>query len=331
MGEIEKLLNHSIYLARLENQGLRTFITPSLAETLRDVRRLIADLDDITNLRQLLALERAIKRTIEGQTGWAALESELFDVAQYENEFIANWSGLADAAPNETVERLANSTFMVLRSGDQFDSGLWRTFVDANIENQARQVNNIVRAAYATGAPARLVRQQISNLYDGVLSRHAETLLRTGYQHYAQVGRRAFIQANRDVIGKEVPLVVFDSRTSDVCISVAARYGKKGWPAGDSPVGYPPYHYRCRTQILPLGKDEELDGKRTARGAEGGKQINADTTIDAFVRSQPRAWQDELLGPRRAELFRKGEIELRNLTNAQLEPLTLPEIVDLEG
>ena len=50
------------------------------------------------------------------------------------------------------------------------------------------------------------------------------------------------------IIEREIPIVTFDSRISDVCISISAKY-PKGWLQGKSPIGYPPYHYGCRTTI----------------------------------------------------------------------------------
>lgn len=329
--DLTRLLRHSTYIARLENQALRSYITPSLAETLRDIRRILSDYEDVTNQRALIRLEREIERVIHAQSGWAALNTELLDLAQYENEFIAGWTGAGTAAAtSEQVRRLASRTFMVLRAGERYDAGLWSDFVAANLDNQARQVSNIVRAGYANGTSARDLRRQISGLYDGMLARNAETLVRTGYTHHATIGRRAFFEANKDIIKREVPLTVFDSRSSKTCLSIAAKYGQRGWPVGESPIGYPAYHYNCRTTIVPLVEGENsLDGMRTARGAEGGTQIDASTTIDEFVRSQPVEWQNELLGVERARLFREGKIELRDLTNAQLRPLTLDELRDL--
>lgn len=328
MPNINELLNHDVQVNRLENNAIRSYITPSLGETLREVRRLLADVEDIRTLRELRALERAIEEVIRSQTGWATLTDELLEFADYENQFITSWTAAGtQAATAASVQRLADRTLMVLRSGDRYDSGLWRDFVDGNIDSQIRRVNAIVRSGYANGTTARELRAAVSRLYDGTIAREADALVRTAYNHHGTIGRRAFAEANKDIIKREVPLVTFDARTSDTCISIGARYGQSGWPYGESPIGYAPYHWNCRTTIIFLTRNQKsIEGFRVARGAEGGSRIPASTTITEFFRSQPRSWLDEVLGPERAKLFVEVKLELRNLTSANLTPRTLKQL-----
>lgn len=380
---IDEILRHSTYLARLETQGYNSFIAPSLAQTLRDIRRLLADYDDITSQRQLKAIETAITQIIMQQPGWAALTTELDSLAVYENEFYAKLIATGTtAAAAERVKKLADNTMLILRSGEKFNTGFWPEFVRNNLVSQAQRVNNIVRTAYAGQISVAESRKQISTLFDGLLSREAEALARTGYTHFAAVGRRAFIDANKDLIAREVPICVFDNRTTDICLSISARYGVKGWPAGDSPVGYAPYHVNCRTTIVPLAEGQELTGTRAAVGGQKGEeaekqfnnrndrlknlreqrqemrdengkvietksqvryrgrkdsdifkagQIKASTGIETWLREQPEWFIRDTLGAKRAELFMKGELNLRNLTDASLKPLTLDQIRAREG
>ena len=328
MTDINKVLRHQLQLARLERQGFNSFIAPSLGETLREIRRILADVDTITNRRQLRALETAITAAIQNQTGWAALTDELTDLAIYENTFYARLIGAA-AAQDEMVQRLASRTMMVLRSGERYNTGLFPDFIRDNLGSQASAVNNIVRTGYANGLTGRQMRGQISNLFDGLLTRHAQTLAQTGYAHYASVGRRAFAEANKDVVVREIPVVTFDSRVSDTCVSISARYGEKGWPVGESPIGFPPYHMNCRTTVVPT-TEAGLTGTRSSSGDQAG-QIPAKTPVDKFVRDQSPEFQNELLGPERAQLFREGKLSLRNLTDPQLKPLSLDELRGLGG
>ena len=363
--DIDQILRHQTYLARLETQGYNSFIAPSLAQTLRDIRRLLADYDNITSQRQLKAIETAITKIITEQQGWAALTTELDSLAVYENEFYAKLIATGTtAAAAERVKKLADNTMLVLRSGEKFNTGFWPDFVRNNLGSQAQRVNNIVRTAYAGQISVAESRKQISTLFDGLLSREAEALARTGYTHYASVGRRAFAEANKDIVTREVPISVFDNRTTDICISISARYGQKGWPAGESPVGYPSYHIGCRTTIVPLAEGQELTGTRAAVGGQKGEeaaekfqaredrlrtasqvryrgrkdgdifkagQIKASTGIETWLRDQPEWFIRDTLGAKRAELFLKGELNLRNLTDASLKPLTLDQIRAREG
>lgn len=330
---IDDLLRHQITLSRLETQAYRAHIAPSLAEALRDIRRLLADADSITSQRQLRALEAEIRRIIRGEAGWAAMQTDLDALADYDNRFFAKLVGAGTvAASAERVKRLADNTMMILRSGEKFNSGLWVDFVRDNQDAQMRAVSNVLRTAYAEGWTAREMRREVSRRFDTEIARNAEALARTATNHYATIGRRAFVEANSDVIVREVPIVTFDSRTTDICLSIAARYAEKGWEAGESPIGYPPYHFNCRTTIGYLAEGQELVGTRAARGDSGKtSQIRASTSIDDFVSRQSKEWQEDLLGVERARLFREGKLSLRNLTDASLRPLTLQEIARREG
>jgi len=325
---IDEILRRQMRLAQLEQNGIRSYIAPSLRQALADIRAILADVDNITSQRQLRQIERAIKDAIQGEQGWALLTDELQTLAERENQFMSTIvaSGTV-AADSEQVQQLAKNTMMILKSGDATRSGFWSDFVEQNLASQADNVNGIVRAGYANGLTGREMRGQISNLFDGMLMRHAEAIARTGYNTYAMVGRRAFAEANKDIVTREVPVVTFDSRLSNVCASISARYGQRGWEAGKSPIGYPSYHVNCRTQVVPLADGQRLTGTRAAVGDEAG-QIDAKTTINQFVKDQSPEWQDRLLGKRRAELFRQGKLSLKNLTDANLKPLTLDEILD---
>ena len=325
---IDDILRHQTYLARLETQGYNSFIAPSLAKTLRDIRRLLADYDNITSQRQLKAIETAITQIIMQQPGWAALTTELDSLAVYENEFYARLiaSGTTAAAV-ERVKKLADNTMMVLRSGEKFNTGFWVDFIKNNLGSQAQRVNNIVRTAYAGQISVAESRRQISTLFDGLLSREAEALARTGYAHYGNVGRQAFAAANRDIIEREVPIITFDSRTTSQCLSISARYAQKGWPVGESPIGLPPYHVNCRTVTVMLAAGQELTGTRASKGDKPG-QIPAKTSITEFIRDQSDEFQNELLGVERAKLFREGKLDIASLTDRNLQPLTLKELRD---
>ena len=330
---IDDLLRHQVAIARLETQAYRAHIAPSLAEALRDIRRLLAEADTITSRRQLKALEAEIIRIIRGEAGWAAMQTDLDALADYDNRFFARLVGAGTtAATAERVKRLADNTMMILRSGERFNSGLWTDFVRDNQDAQIKAVSNVLRTAYAEGWTAREMRREVSRRFDTEIARNAETLARTATNHYTTIGRRAFADANKDVVTREIPIVVFDSRTSPTCLSIAARYAKKGWPVGESPIGTPPYHWNCRTVLGYLAEGQELVGTRAARGDSGKtSQIRASTTIDDFVRRQSKDWQEDLLGTERARLFREGKLSLRNLTDASLRPLTLKEIARREG
>ena len=186
---------------------------------------------------------------------------------------------------------------------------------------------------------------------------NAESIVRTAVNHFGTQGRLAFADGNSDVIEREIPIVTFDSRVSDTCISISANYGQSGWPYGKSPVGYPPYHPNCRTQIgfLLKGQTELFGTRQSVGGRKDGEaeenfdkrqkrsdkvikyrgkndkafkseQIPANTPIAKFLRDQPRWYVDEVLGKKKATAFLNGELSLGKLTDDDLKPRTVQQL-----
>jgi hypothetical protein len=361
---IDEILAHEIYLSRLATGGMNSIIFPSLADAYKSVNAILREYDEIKTIAQATAISKAVTQAVQEASGWGALTAQLTQTAVYDAGFYASLIGAAAVTPSDAkVEQLAKRTMMSLSSGKQFDTGLWPTFVAGNLDAQSEIINNVITTGFARGTPVRQLRKQIQVAFDGIIPRQAEALGRTAYNHFSTVGRRALVNANPELITREIPIVAFDSRTTDICISVAARFGTKGWPAGESPVGYPPYHIGCRTTIVPMAKGQTLTGTRSSVGGRDGEaaeaafdkrdaarrtasqvryrgrrdanifspgQIPAGTPIESFLRDQPDWFVDDTLGPRRAALFRSGKLKLRNLTDASLRPLTLDQIAGRE-
>jgi len=98
------------------------------------------------------------------------------------------------------------------------------------------------------------------------------------------------LQKNSDVVERYEWVSTLDSRTSTICRS---RDGQK-YEFGKGPL--PPAHPNCRSAISPVVSSEfdflDAGAKRAARGADGGMQIDANTTYYDFLKQQP-AWSPE--------------------------------------
>ncbi|MGB1297273.1 MAG: hypothetical protein ACPG8A_03310 [Psychrobium sp.] len=321
---IDDILARAVRLARLENQGFRSFLAPSLNEALREIRRIINEAGEIESLRQLKKVETAIKKAIYSQNGFDRLTEELTDLSMIENQFMAQALAFTDkAATRELVERLARNTMLVLRQGERYNTGLWIDFIKANLDSQASAVAQIARTGYAQGWTAKEMIARAKTTLDGMITRNADALLRTGYNHFSAVGRQAFAEANKDIIEREYAVVVFDGKTSDTCISINAKY-PNGWKYGSNPIGAPPYHFRCRTTLVYTPKGTGLTGTRATKTG----QVKADMTINEYFKENPSIAR-EALGGTRYELWKSGEINLKDLTDNNLQPLTLKELAGI--
>lgn len=336
---LEKQNKHQVYLSRLAGGILKDDVYPAINSAYRAARLAIADYGDINSLQDLNRVNRAVKQAINEQLdeGFTAATSSMSAIAVNEAAYQAAALGvMSDTVlnvPSESkINKYVSESIMTLESGKRTNAAVWADYVKGYEDSMSRQYNAIITSAYSeslnTGQMATLnqLSQRFRALNNDLLARDAETLVRTGVQHYAQQASNLMAQDNSDIIDREIPVVTFDSRTSDICISISAKY-PKGWPLGKSPIGYPPYHYGCRTRIVYLLKGQtELEGTRASKGAEGGKQIDAQTPFAKWLRDQPKSFVIETLGKKRADLFLSGRLPLANLTDKYLNPLPISEL-----
>lgn len=162
----------------------------------------------------------------------------------------------------------------------------------------------------------------------GKTTRQAEALTRTAMAHVSAHAREETFKANDDVVKRVQWVSTLDSRTTDICMSLDGQV----FDIGGGP--RPPAHFQCRSTIVPvLATWEELgipglrelpDGTRASMNG----QVPAKTTYGEWLRRQPRSVQVDALGKGRAELFREGKLDVRQLVDADLKPLTLAELRD---
>lgn len=109
---------------------------------------------------------------------------------------------------------------------------------------------------------------------------------------------------------------VLDSRTSSICL---ARHGLRFTADTHEPIGHSipylggvPYHPSCRSSMQPGVRD-------------GGPIPQASVT--QWLQRRDTAFQDEVLGPTRAKMWRAGRLTPRQLIEAATgKPLTLEEL-----
>lgn len=208
----------------------------------------------------------------------------------------------------------------------------------------------------STGAKETVVRDgkrvKVPQRTGGIMDtsrREAEALVRTSAQTVSNSTLLQTYQANEDVMGGMALLVTLDGRTTLICMSLSGgQYTLDGDPLPNSVSqdpfpGPPPYHWNCRTIITPITKSwEELSGRKKSairNEATDLASVRASMNGEApgrqgysgFLRGQPRSFQNEVLGKKRAELFRSGKLELHQLTDSSLRPLTLAELEKVIG
>lgn len=167
--------------------------------------------------------------------------------------------------------------------------------------------------------------------------RNAAALVQTSVQAVANDARRNTFKANNDVIKGLKQVSTLDSHTSLVCIS----YSECEWDLEFKPIGPKakrkpynggtPRHINCRSVEVPITKTFKELGLNIKEASAGTRasdegQIDANTTFKSFLERKGKAYQDEMLGKGRADLWRAGKITLKDLVDGNGRPLTLAEL-----
>ena len=179
-----------------------------------------------------------------------------------------------------------------------------------------------------------------------VTQHQAESLVRTGMQQIVNDTRYEVYQQNSDVISGVQASNPLDSNTTLICVARAGAAwtleGKAMANTTERFPGPPPWHWACRTVLIPIVKP--VGSLRRLRGGRGrGIRRRLDRLAvekKAAINGKPaggmtfREWlgrhseveQKELLGAGRLKLWKNGQITTRDLIDQSGRPLTLEEL-----
>lgn len=209
-------------------------------------------------------------------------------------------------------------------------------------QDTAFQFANAVRQGLAQGETTSQIVNRITgtDTISGVMEvskKNARSLVQTSVQTVANEARFETFRQNKDIIRGVQQLSTLDGRTTDICIAYSgAEWDLSGKPLRGTRLAFnggPPRHWNCRSVLVPLtrtfkelGLDIPEPEPRERASADG--PVAASTTFDAFLTRRGTAFQDEVLGPGRAELWRSGTITLSQLLDLKGNPLTLRQLRD---
>lgn len=145
--------------------------------------------------------------------------------------------------------------------------------------------------------------------------------------------RGLLFQQNDHVIRALMSVAVIDSRTTELCISRdrAAWDAKTLKPLPDSPrkepwPGYPPWHYFCRSTIIPVIRAySDLSGVGdAAKGSNGSfpTKHRYESWLETLSAAQARG----VLGAGRYELWKDGKLNFSELVDQSGRRLTLDQL-----
>lgn len=200
--------------------------------------------------------------------------------------------------------------------------------------------------------------------------RQVDALVRTSVQAVANEARGKLYEENQDIINGVTWMATLDNRTSAQCIALNGLSWKLPdfepidhkieWP------GYPPRHFNCRSTTTAVFKSfKELSADKAVVTEAGGRsdmqsvyernlreagmseeqirksvfeakasmdgQVPKEQSFGDWLGKKPVAFQDELLGKGKAQMWRDGKLALSDLVDQQSRPLTLAELKSKYG
>lgn len=329
---IDSLTRHQVFLQRFASGQVKQAL-PILRQMARDIRAALQrqDLTDFQTAR-LIALQLDIQ-TITSAAGVSLRElmtGNMVEFAQYEAQFtqrLLQGAVTVELAGVSTVALGAAVTAapLSLVSGQSTIRTTFAGVFDTFAAGAAREVMTTVQAGITAGATNAEITRNVMSLVNTRTRAQAETVVRTAANAAGSAARSELYRANGDVLQGEEWTAVLDGRTTLVC---SGRDGKV-YPVGEGP--QPPAHYNCRSVRVPVVAQRFAALREGATRASMDGPVSSQRTYAGWLKDQPEAFQIEVLGVERANLFRSGEVALDRFTDDAGRTLTLEELRAREG
>lgn len=336
----DRAVRHAIFLERLkteeQNKILRMMNKDIFPDIEKELRRRVREKMSTRRINELHKVTALILR--EGYSDLSSeLKAGLRDLAVQEGQFqtsLLNKSvGAVDvtfAVPGiQTLRAVVNTNVRGAIIDDWFKS---MSRNDANAVIQ--QVNiGLVEGDSIDSMVRRVVGTRRNQFTDGVLQtsrRNAKALVRTSVNHVSSQAREAVYKENEDMIKGVRYVATLDSRTTDICASLDGRV----FPIGEGE--RPPMHFQCRSTTVPIVKSWKELGIPLREAPPGTRasvdgQVPDNLTYPKWLKKQPIAVQNEVLGVGKAKVFRRGKVSIDRFVDKRNKSLTLKQLESLEN
>jgi SPP1 gp7 family putative phage head morphogenesis protein len=337
MSLISAFLSHQIWLQRNATSEISE-LHPFIEQMRQEVKQQVLAFGDESRTKaKLTKMLKDLTETLYalGNDWDEKLVADLQELAKYEAKWtadtVADATGVNFTTPTPEQVWAAVKFQPLALEGKPVE---FMQLVQGWKETEVARLVQGVKLGFTGGQPTKQIVKQLvgaGGLAD-VSERQAATVVRTALNHVSTEARLLTLQKNSDVVERYEWVSTLDSRTSTICRS---RDGQK-YEFGKGPL--PPAHPNCRSAISPVVSAEfdflDAGAKRAARGADGGMQIDANTTYYDFLKQQPAWFQDKALGPVRGAIFRNAGMTPEEFRVASVDgfgrPLTLKEMAETD-
>lgn len=257
----------------------------------------------------------------------SATQADLFDFAGYEAGFQSRVITNAAAGAGVSLEMAAPavSQLHAAVTKQPFQGRLLREWYSGLGQAAAQRLSDAVRIGIVEGQTTdqivRRIRGTRARQYaDGLMEisrRDAANIVGTAISHVSNRAKDELYAANDDILKGEKWVSTIDSRTCVRCSALDGQIFKVG-QAPPRPVHFGP----CRCTVVPYLGPTSIKGTR----ASAIGPVPDDMNYGDWLKNQPVAVQNEVLGVKKAQLFREGGLEMSAFVDKTGKEYTLDEL-----
>ncbi|XWN29746.1 MAG: minor capsid protein [Devosia sp.] len=304
------------YASRVVNEML-DLLNEADKKLTRQLYEMLGNEPQKTRIEQRLAAIRKTGKEVDRQSR-ELLEAAMTDLAGVEGEWNARVLrdagarlGLRAVFDAPTTETLAGAVL-----SKPFQGRFLKDWAKGIGDGRTRRIQEVLRRSYVEGMSVDETIKAIRgtrwlNYKDGILEisrRGAAMVVRTALTHttntvVTEVAKKA---AEDGIVRALRWSSILDGRTSPVC---RGRDGKV-YPLDKGP--RPPAHPSCRSRMAYVFTGEPDEPRRE--------------TYQSWLKRQPAEAQDQILGKRRGQLFRKGEHDVTTFVDLDGRQIPLEEL-----
>ena len=212
---------------------------------------------------------------------------------------------------------------MRLISGKDTQSLTINQAVKTFTKNRAKEVGEIIRDGATSGQTSQQIVSQVTEIINGKITHQSKALVNTVTGHIGEQARQATYKANDDVVDRWEFVATLDGKTS---ISCASLDGTK-YPLGKGPL--PKIHWNCRSVATPVVNPKyNLGANVVGERATKDGPVKGSTTYGGWLMGQNDAVKLEVLGAKRAKLFKSGKLSIGKFTDDSGRVYTLEELAE---
>ena len=287
---------HAHYLEQYYN-GQADKLTPYLNRIAKALRM---ELTKTQTVRSQAKIERLLVFTenlvVNELTGFTDdLSEQIEEFSLNEAEFAVDSVNLQDDLFDITIPAQAQLSAAV--NARPFNNILLKDYLTSFSKEQGRMVRDAVSMGFFEG-------KSTQEIVQGIIGTKSQNYKNGILNVTAAVTKNKVFEDNSDIVPYYEWLSTLDGRTSPICRGLDGKVFEVGKGR------LPPAHFNCRSTTSPSFTKEPTDR----------------VSYNDWLGKQSKAFQIDVLGKTRAELFRKGYIKMDQFVNNRGQVLTLDQL-----